>query len=213
MFYFYNERFLLPLSHDEVVHLKKPMINKMNGDYENRFKQLKLLNTYQMTHPGKKLNFMGNEIATFDEWNENESINWDIKNYPVHDDFNRFIKDLNCIYKNNPAFFANDYDEKGFEWIIVDDANTSVFAYERRAENARFLVVLNMANMYHGGYEFAYDEDLIFIERINSFNPKYGGAKNDYRKIEIRKGEVLRLELWEYEAAVFEILKKDEKTN
>ena len=213
MFYFYNERFLLPLSHDEVVHLKKPMISKMNGDYYDKFKQLKLLNTYQMTHPGKKLNFMGNEIATFDEWNENESINWPIQNYPIHDDFNRYIKDLNFIYKNNPAFYARDYYEDGFKWIVVDDANTSVFAYERRSANSRFLVVLNMANVYHGGYEFMYDENLIFREKINSFNNAYGGDKGAYRQIEIRKGEVLKLELWEYEAAVFEIFKKNEKTN
>lgn len=154
MFYFYNEKFLLPLSHDEVVHLKKPMINKMFGSYEDRFKELKVLNTYQMTHPGKKLNFMGNEIATFDEWNENESINWNILNYPTHDDFNRYLKDLNYLYKENKAFYANDYKEDGFKWTVVDDANTSVFAYERYAENSRFLVVLNMANMYHGAYEF-----------------------------------------------------------
>lgn len=213
MYYFYNERYLLPLSHDEVVHLKKPMINKMNGSYEDKFKQLKLLNTYQMTHPGKKLNFMGNEIATFDEWNENESINWDIKNYPVHDDFSRYIKDLNYIYKNNPAFFAGDYDEEGFKWIVVDDAKTSVFAYERIADNSRFLVVLNMANVYHKAYEFAFDEDLIFIEKLNSFASAYGGAREEYREIKIRKGEVLKLELWEYEAAVFEIREKNEKTN
>lgn len=213
MFYFYDERYLLPLSHDEVVHLKKPMINKMNGPYEDKFKQLKLINTYQMTHPGKKLNFMGNEIATFDEWNENESINWDIKNYPIHDDFNRFIKDLNYLYKNNSAFFARDYDENGFKWLVVDDAKTSVFAYERIADDSRFLIVLNMANVYHKAYEFIFDEDLIFIETINSFASAYGGAREAYREIEIRKGEVLKLELWEYEAAVFEIRKKNEKTN
>lgn len=213
MFYFYDERYLLPLSHDEVVHLKKPMINKMNGSYEDKFKQLKLINTYQMTHPGKKLNFMGNEIATFDEWNENESINWDIKNYPIHDGFNRFIKDLNYLYKNNSAFFAHDYDENGFKWLVVDDAKTSVFAYERIADDSRFLIVLNMANVYHKAYEFIFDEDLIFIEKINSFASAYGGARETYREIEIRKGEVLKLELWEYEAAVFEIRKKNEKTN
>lgn len=213
MFYFYDERYLLPLSHDEVVHLKKPMINKMNGSYEDKFKQLKLINTYQMTHPGKKLNFMGNEIATFDEWNENESINWDIKNYPIHDDFNRYIKDLNYLYKNYSAFFARDYDENGFKWLVVDDAKTSVFAYERIADDSRFLIVLNMANVYHKAYEFVFDEDLIFIEKINSFASTYGGAREAYREIEIRKGEVLKLELWEYEAAVFEIRKKNEKTN
>lgn len=213
MYYFPNERFLLPLSHDEVVHLKKPMIKKMSGGYEDSFKELKVLYTYQMTHPGKKLNFMGNEIATFDEWNESDSINWDILKYPTHDDFNRYIKDLNRLYKENEAFFKYDYEDNGFKWIIVDDADTSVFAYERRSDDQRFLVVLNMANVYHGGYEFPYDEDLEFVECLNTFDKIYGGAKKADRKLEVKKGNNLRLELWEYEAAVFKINKKDERTD
>ena len=213
MFYFPNEKFLLPLSHDEVVHLKKPMIDKMSGSYEEKFKELKVLYTYQMTHPGKKLNFMGNEIATFDEWNESESINWDILNFPAHYVFNRYIKDLNHLYKDNDAFYKYDYKDKGFEWIVVDDKDTSVFAYERISDNNRYLVVLNMANMYHGGYEFPYDEDLEFAEVLNTFDNKYGGAKEANRKIEVKKGNNLRLELWEYEAAVFKINESDERTN
>ena len=205
MFYFYRENFLLPLSHDEVVHLKKPMINKMNGFYEDRFKQLKLLNTYQMTHPGKKLNFMGNEFATFDEWNENESLNWDILKFPIHSDFKNFVKDLNFLYKDNPSFYKNDFDEKGFLWKVVDDNINSVFAYERLADDKRFLVVLNMTNTYKKSYPIFYDENLIFVEKINSLSEKYGGDKYKRENIKINKGENLELELWEYEAVVFEI--------
>ena len=120
---------------------------------------------------------------------------------------------MNYLYKNNPVFFANDYIEEEFEWIIVDDSNTSVFAYERRLEGFRFLVVLNMANMYHKSYEFPYNEDLKFIEKINSFSPNYGGAREEYRQIEIKKGNTLKLELWEYEACIFEIVENNEKTN
>ena len=205
MFYFYRENFLLPLSHDEVVHLKKPMINKMNGFYEDRFKQLKLLNTYQMTHPGKKLNFMGNEFATFDEWNENESLNWDILKFPIHSDFKNFVKDLNYLYKDNPSFYKNDFDEKGFLWKVVDDNINSVFAYERLADDKRFLVVLNMTNTYKKSYPIFYDENLIFVEKINSLSEKYGGDKYKRENIKINKGENLELGLWEYEAVVFEI--------
>lgn len=205
MFYFYRENFLLPLSHDEVVHLKKPMINKMNGFYEDRFKQLKLLNTYQMTHPGKKLNFMGNEFATFDEWNENESLNWDILKFPMHSDFKNFVKDLNYLYKDNPSFYKNDFDEKGFLWKVVDDNINSVFAYERLVDDKRFLVVLNMTNTYKKSYPIFYDENLIFVEKINSLSEKYGGDKYKRENIKINKGENLELELWEYEAVVFEI--------
>lgn len=209
MFYFYRENFILPLSHDEVVHLKKPMINKMNGFYEDRFKQLKLLNLYQMTHTGKKLNFMGNEFATFDEWNENESLNWDILKFPIHSAFKNFVKDLNYLYKENLSFYKYDFDEKGFMWKVVDDNVNSVFAYERLADDKRFLVVLNMTNTYKKSYPIFYDEELIFVEKINNLGEKYGGDKYKRENIKISKGENLELELWEYEAVVFEIIKNE----
>lgn len=205
MFYFYNERFILPLSHDEVVHMKGAMINKMAGSYEEKFKQLKLLYTYQMTHPGKKLNFMGNEIATFDEWNEHESINWDILKFPTHDDIHRYVKDLNALYLDNPAFFEKDYEEDGFSWKVVDDNINSVFAYERKAGDDRYLVVLNMTNTYKGAFEIPYDEEVEFIEVLDSLSETYGGSRWDKRKIKIEKGNNLVLELWEYEAIVLKV--------
>lgn len=205
MFYFYNERFILPLSHDEVVHMKGAMINKMAGSYEEKFKQLKLLYTYQMTHPGKKLNFMGNEIATFDEWNEHESINWDILKFPTHDDIHRYVKDLNALYLDNPAFFEKDYEEDGFRWKVVDDNINSVFAYERKAGDDRYLVVLNMTNTYKGAFEIPYDEEVEFVEVLDSLSETYGGSRWDKRKIKIEKGNNLVLELWEYEAIVLKV--------
>lgn len=205
MFYFYNENFILPLSHDEVVHLKGSMIKKMSGSYEDSFKELKLLYTYQMTHPGKKLNFMGNDIATFDEWNENASINWDILKFPIHDDMNRYVRDLNYLYKDNKAFYENDYDEEGFEWKVVDDNVNSVFAYERRAGDERYLVILNMTNTYKGAYHIPYDENIIFKEVLNNLDKRYGGSRDADRKKIIKKGEDLVVELWEYEALILKI--------
>lgn len=205
MFYFYNERFILPLSHDEVVHMKGSMINKMAGSYEEKFKQLKLLYTYQMTHPGKKLNFMGNEIATFDEWNEHESINWDILKFPTHDDIHRYVKDLNSLYLESPAFFEKDYEEEGFAWKVVDDNINSVFAYERISGDDRYLVVLNMTNTYKGAFEIPYEEELEFVEVLDSLSETYGGSRWDKRKIKIEKGNNLVLELWEYEAIVLKV--------
>ncbi len=205
MFYFYNERFILPLSHDEVVHMKGAMINKMAGSYEEKFKQLKILYTYQMTHPGKKLNFMGNEIATFDEWNEHESINWDILKFPTHDDIHRYVKDLNALYLESPAFFEKDYEEDGFSWKVVDDNINSVFAYERKAGDDRYLVVLNMTNTYKGAFEIPYDEEVEFVEVLDSLSETYGGSRREKRKIKIKKGNNLVLELWEYEAIVLKV--------
>ena len=205
MFYFYNERFILPLSHDEVVHMKGAMINKMAGSYEEKFKQLKLLYTYQITHPGKKLNFMGNEIATFDEWNEHESINWDILKFPTHDDIHRYVKDLNALYLESPAFFEKDYEEDGFSWKVVDDNINSVFAYERKAGDDRYLVVLNMTNTYKASFEIPYDEELEFVEVLDSLSETYGGSRWEKRNIKIEKGNNLVLELWEYEAIVLKV--------
>ena len=205
MFYYYNERFILPLSHDEVVHMKGAMINKMAGSYEEKFKELKLLYTYQMTHPGKKLNFMGNEIATFDEWNEHESINWDILKFPTHDDIHRYVKDLNALYLESPAFFEKDYEEDGFSWKVVDDNINSVFAYERKAGDDRYLVVLNMTNTYKARYEIPYDEEVEFVEVLDSLSETYGGSRWDKRNIKIEKGNNLVLELWEYEAIVLKV--------
>lgn len=205
MFYFYNERFILPLSHDEVVHMKGAMINKMAGSYEEKFKELKLLYTYQITHPGKKLSFMGNEIATFDEWNEHESINWDILKFPTHDDIHRYVKDLNALYLESPAFFEKDYEEEGFSWKVVDDNINSVFAYERKANDERYLVVLNMTNTYKASFEIPYDEELEFVEVLDSLSETYGGSRWDKRNIKIEKGNNLVLELWEYEAIVLKV--------
>ena len=205
MFYFYNERFILPLSHDEVVHMKGAMINKMAGSYEEKFKQLKLLYTYQITHPGKKLSFMGNEIATFDEWDEHESINWDILKFPTHDDIHRYVKDLNGLYLESPAFFEKDYEEDGFSWKVVDDNINSVFAYERKAGDDRYLVVLNMTNTYKASFEIPYDEELEFVEVLDSLSETYGGSRRDKRNINIEKGNNLVLELWEYEAIVLKV--------
>ncbi|MSS78488.1 1,4-alpha-glucan branching protein GlgB [Anaerococcus sp. AGMB00486] len=205
MYYFYRENFILPLSHDEVVHLKKPMILKMNGSYIDRFKELMLLYTYQITHPGKKLNFMGNELATFDEWDENESLNWDILKFPIHDNFKKYIRSLNNLYLKNKAFYEKDFVEDGFSWKVVDDNQNSVFVYERRANDSRFLVVLNMTNTYKKSYEVSFDEDLTFIERLNNLSKDFGYDKEKRDDIKISKGENLKLELWEYEALVFEI--------
>lgn len=205
MFYYYNERFILPLSHDEVVHMKGAMINKMAGSYEEKFKELKLLYTYQMTHPGKKLNFMGNEIATFDEWDEHESINWDILKFPTHDDIHRYVKDINALYLESPAFFEKDYEEDGFSWKVVDDNINSVFAYERKAGDDRYLVVLNMTNTYKARYEIPYDEEVEFVEVLDSLSETYGGSRWDKRNIKIEKGNNLVLELWEYEAIVLKV--------
>ena len=114
--YFYNEKYLLPLSHDEVVHGKATIIQKMNGDYDIKFPQARALYMYMMMHPGKKLNFMGNEFGQFREWDEKRSQDWLLMEYPLHDAFHNYMAKLNSIYLKNDAFWKNDFSNDGFSW-------------------------------------------------------------------------------------------------
>lgn len=145
MMYYYDEHFLLPLSHDEVVHGKATILQKMNGQYEEKFPQAKALYMYMYAHPGKKLNFMGNEFGQLREWDEDREQDWEILNYPVHDDFYRFMRELNQIYLENPAFSALDYDREGFRWLECDCQEKCVYIFERRCESQRILAAFNFS--------------------------------------------------------------------
>ncbi len=154
MMYFRNERYLMPLSHDEVVHGKATIAQKMWGDYEHKFPQARCLYLYMLTHPGKKLNFMGSEIAQLREWDEKREQDWFLRQYPLHDSFYRYCSELNALYLKHPALWELDYEEKGFEWRQVDDTQRVVYAFERRdSASERLLVVLNLSDQERPGYE------------------------------------------------------------
>ncbi len=146
MWYYYSESFLLPFSHDENVHGKATIIQKMNGEYEAKFSQAKALYMYMFTHPGKKLNFMGNEIGQFREWDETREQDWDILRYPKHDDFYSFIKALNKLYLKSPALWQFDYEREGFEWVNCHLEDYCVYAFERKSRKQRLLVVFNFSD-------------------------------------------------------------------
>ncbi|MDO4408373.1 MAG: 1,4-alpha-glucan branching protein GlgB [Eubacteriales bacterium] len=136
MYYFYNERHLLPLSHDEVVHGKRTIIGKIFGTYEEQFPQLRTLYLYMYMHPGKKLNFMGNEIAMFREWDETKEPDNFLLKYPMHDSFHQFMICLNGIYRDYRALSALDYHPEGFAWLLMNDQGHDVFAIRRNAGKA-----------------------------------------------------------------------------
>lgn len=146
MHYFYDEHFLLPLSHDEVVHGKATIAQKMHGDYDNKFPQAKALYLYMYAHPGKKLNFMGNEFAQLREWDEKREQDWDILKYPVHDDFWRFMKRLNHVYLDTPALSVLDYDPKGFHWLDCHQEAKCVYAFERTDGRQRVVCLFNFSD-------------------------------------------------------------------
>lgn len=144
MAYFYNDIFVLPLSHDEVVHGKATIVDKMWGDYDQKFSQVRLLYLYMYAHPGKKLNFMGNELAEFREWDEKKELGWNLLTYPVHDAFHRFLRELNHLMKNEPAMYDTEYDPRAVRWLETPGCEATVFAFARRSvEGETIACVMN----------------------------------------------------------------------
>lgn len=175
MYYFYNEHFLLPLSHDEVVHMKGSIINKIFGSYEEKFQQLKVLYTYMFTHPGKKLNFMGNELALFDEWNENKELYFKILKYPIHKKFNVFFKKISSLYSKEKVLYENEYDYNNFKWISCDNTN-NVFIFERFYKQSEMIIVLNFSSISYEHYCFKVSLNKGYYQEIlNTDEIKYGG--------------------------------------
>lgn len=185
MAYFFSEHFLLPLSHDEVVHGKGTIINKINGDYYEKFAQLRNLYTYMWAHPGKKLNFMGNELASFDEWNENKSLPWNLKRYPAHDSISRMIRDLNLIYAHEKAMYMDEYNPSRYAWTLVDNNDQSVFAFIRTYNNDTLLFVFNMTPNYYEVYDVPTYIPGTYTEIFNSDKDVYGG-KNQYNGLKLK---------------------------
>jgi len=176
MAYFYSENFILPLSHDEVVHGKGTIINKMWGSYEQKFAQVRNLYLYMMTHPGKKLNFMGNELAQFKEFDEKVELDWFLLGFDAHNKFHRYMRDLNHIYFYHSALNKEDYNHKGFKWIDADNAAQSVYAYYREDEHACIVVILNMTPNAFEHFRIGVPHDGLYTEIMNTEKDIYNGS-------------------------------------
>src|SRR5690606_2504418 len=142
MMYAFSENFQLPFSHDEVVHGKGSMIEKMAGDYWQKFANLRLLYTYQFTYPGSKLIFMGSEFAQWSEWSDKTQLDWALLEFPSHKGIMTLLGDLNRLYKTEPALFSRNYQADGFAWIDCHDNTQSVISYRRLADNEEVIILL-----------------------------------------------------------------------
>ena len=178
MSYFYQDLFLLPLSHDEVVHGKKTILDKMWGEYTQKFAQCRTLYTYFYTHPGKKLGFMGNEIGSFREWDEARELDWPLLHYPIHAGFDRFLIELAELYCSSPALYMDEYHPGCFHWLAADDCAHSVYVYERAAGGERIVTVLNLSAHAYPAYRLSFSEPMTLYEQINSDSSCYGGTGN-----------------------------------
>lgn len=188
MAYFYSENFMLPLSHDEVVHGKGTIINKMWGNYEQKFAQIRNLYTYQWAHPGKKLNFMGNELASFDEWNETKSLPWNLKTYPKHDSVSRLVRDLNLIYIHEKAMHFEEHNAAHFQWLMADNADQSIYCFKRTVDEETLVFVFNMTPHYYENYDIGVDDLGEYVEIFNSDKDVYGG-NNQYNGLPLEAHE------------------------
>ncbi len=176
MLYTFTENFALPFSHDEVVHGKGSLIDRMPGDEWQRFANLRLLYTYMFTYPGKKLLFMGDELAQYNEWNEEGQLDWNLLDYPNHQGIHDLVRDLNQLYSQLPELYQYDFDDKGFEWIDCHDAAQSVISYLRKSDAGIALVILNFTPVPRENYRLGVPQPGIYRERLNSDSEYYGGS-------------------------------------
>ncbi len=153
MMYFYNERYILPYSHDEVVHGKATILQKMSGQYDEKFPQARAMYLYMMLHPGKKLNFMGNEIGQLREWSEKQEQDWSLRKYPIHDAFYHYMSELNKLYLTYPAFYKSDYTEDGFKWLDCHCEEKCIYVIERVADNKHLVCIFNFSNQKYENYK------------------------------------------------------------
>lgn len=183
--YAFTENFILPFSHDEVVHGKASMISKMPGTYMEKFDSLKTLYAYQMAHPGKKLNFMGNELGQFIEWNYTKPLDWMLLDYDSHKNLKKFVHDLNHFYLESKPLFELDNTYDGFHWIVVDDSIQNVIAFTRYdKEGDSIICLMNFSRNKRENYEIGIEHDGSYRIILNSADAKYGGVVTDDAVIE-----------------------------
>lgn len=176
LWYAFHENFVLPLSHDEVVHGKGALLSKMPGDDWQKFANLRLLLGFMFTHPGKKLLFMGAEFGQRSEWNHEHSLDWHLLQYAPHKGLLDWVRDLNHLYRSAPALYENDFSQNGFEWIDMSDAGSSVISFIRKSENRELLVVCNCTPVVRAPYRVGVSRAGYYQERLNSDAAVYGGS-------------------------------------
>lgn len=205
MMYYYNDAFLLPLSHDEVVHGKATILQKMYGDYDEKFPQARAFYMYMYAHPGKKLNFMGNEIGQLREWDEKREQDWFILKYPIHDAFHHFIKDLNEIYLEHTALSSMDYVNEGFQWLDCHQEERCIYAFERKSAEERILAIFNFSDQLQEDYVLVVPDSQKLELLIASDMETYNGTKNDIKKVIEPEDDSYTFTLEAYSAVYYSI--------
>jgi 1,4-alpha-glucan branching enzyme len=183
--YAFSENFVLPLSHDEVVHGKKSLLDKMPGDYWQKFAQFRLLIGFMIAHPGKKLLFMGSEFGQFSEWKDKEQLDWMLFDYEMHQKANDYVKEILKIYKRSKPLYQLDHRHEGFEWIDVNNRDQSIFSFIRKGEKEEeFLVIIsNFTYHTYENYLVGVPKNGSYREILNSDTDRFGGANYINKKV------------------------------
>jgi 1,4-alpha-glucan branching enzyme len=178
LLYAFSEKFVLVLSHDEVVHGKKSLLSKMPADYWQKFANLRLLFSYMICQPGKKLFFMGAELGQWDEWNCKAEVSWELLRFDAHAGLLRCVRDLNNFYKNSEPLYADDFSFHGFEWIDFSDSENSILAYLRKVPNSlkALFCVHNFSPNYYNHYNIPLRFTASLKEVFNTDALEYGGS-------------------------------------
>ena len=177
MLYEYSERFIMPLSHDEVVHMKRSLLDRMPGDVWQKFANLRLLLLYLYMRPGKKLLFMGTELAPWDEWNHDVSLDWRLLGDPMRAGFSRFLRELGALYHAQPPLWRDDAEPAGFQWIDVEDRANSVLSWVRRAGEEHVVVALNLTPVPRENYRIGAPQAGTYVELLSSDATRFGGSE------------------------------------
>lgn len=182
MMYFYDENFMLPLSHDEVVHGKSPMIYKMPGDEWQKFANLRILYTYMFTHPGAKLLFMGNEFGSTNEWNYKSELQWELLQHVSHGGMKYCVQQLNLLYKSEPALYEKQFEPGGFEWVDLNHRSDSVMVYKRKGKKEKddVIVILNVTPVVRHDWEIYVHGKGKWAEIFNSDSKEFWGTGDVY---------------------------------
>ena len=174
--YAFSENYILPLSHDEVVHGKCSLLSKMPGEYEEKFEGLKAFLGFMMAHPGKKLLFMGGEFGQFIEWDYKKQLDWFLLDYPPHNNMRKFVKELNTYYTKHPEMYALDDSYDGFKWLVVDDNQQNIVSFARfDREGNHTVAVINFSPVARNQYKMGVPENATYKVALSSKDKAFGG--------------------------------------
>jgi len=189
--YAFSENFVLPLSHDEVVHGKRSLLSKMPGEYSDRFSNLRAYLGYMFAHPGKKLTFMGTELGQVIEWNEEQELDWNLLDFESHRRHKEFVKQLNHFYKDNPAFWQQDTSWDGFEWAALDDNTNNIISFFRiDADGNKILAVSNFSSVLQEDYRIGVPDGGTYTEVFSTDRAEFGGSGIENGKVKTVKGDM-----------------------